>query len=178
MVLPTKRGITRFTVMAMLQAARAKALGLERDSAYSWGLNRAIFYAAAKRGFRGGSGSQGTSGESSAPATAGRSIYRLGEDEAYRDPSSKKLYFTIGDQTQTEEEFQRQVADRFGSEKNFREAWEEALQIVKEHDAATLGSRSQFYEAVYKPRRDPLAIKWADQFGVPLGPTVRRPRPS
>jgi hypothetical protein len=47
--------VTRFVVMAMLQAARAESLGLPRDSAYSWGLNRAIFYAAAKSGFRGGS---------------------------------------------------------------------------------------------------------------------------
>jgi hypothetical protein len=46
--------IGRFQVMAILQAARAEALGLPEDSAYSWGLNRAIFYAAAKRGFRGG----------------------------------------------------------------------------------------------------------------------------
>ena len=176
--MPTKRGITRFTVMAMLQAARANALGLERDSAYSWGLNRAIFYAAAKQGFRGGTGTAGASGEPTKPSSEDRSLYRLGEDEAYRDPKSKKLYFTIGDETQTEEDFDRQVAARFGSEPNFRAAWEEALRIVREYDAPTLGSRSQFYEAVYKPRRDPLAIKWADQFGVPLGPTVRRPRPS
>ncbi|MCI4350759.1 MAG: hypothetical protein L3K15_04530 [Thermoplasmata archaeon] len=176
--MPAKGRITRFTVMAMLQAARANALGLERDSAYSWGLNRAIFYAAAKRGFRGGSGTQGTPGPSSGARADDRPLYRLGDDEAYRDPSSEKLYFAIGDQTQTEAEFHRQVGARFGSEKNFREAWEEALRIVKEYDPATLGSRSQFYEAVYRPRRDPLAIKWADQFGVPLGPTVRRPRPT
>jgi len=38
--------------MAVLQAARANVLGLPEDSAYSWGLDRAIFYAAAKRGFK------------------------------------------------------------------------------------------------------------------------------
>jgi hypothetical protein len=178
MLMPPKRGITRFTVMAMLQAARASALGLERDSAYSWGLNRAIFYAAAKRGFRGSTGTPSTSSQPSKEGTEDRSLYRLGEDEAYRDPSSKKLYFMIGEQTQTEADFQHQVADRFGSERNFNEAWDEALRIVTEFDATTLGSRSGFYEAVYKPRRDPLAIRWADKFGVPLGPTVRRPRPS
>src|SRR2546428_13099724 len=47
------KGINRFCVMATLQAARAYLLGLRMDEAYSWGLNRSIFYAAAKRGFKG-----------------------------------------------------------------------------------------------------------------------------
>jgi len=42
--------------MALLQAARAHVLGLPLESAYSWGLNKAIFYAAAKRGFKGDGG--------------------------------------------------------------------------------------------------------------------------
>ena len=44
--------VGRFQVMAPLQAARAQALGKPREDAESFGLNRAIFYAAAKRGFR------------------------------------------------------------------------------------------------------------------------------
>ena len=50
------RSVGRFQVMATLQAARAKILGLPLASAKSWGLNRAIYYAAAKRGFKSGSG--------------------------------------------------------------------------------------------------------------------------
>jgi hypothetical protein len=50
--------VGRFQVMALLQAARAKALGYTLDEAESFGLNRAIFYAAAKRGFKGGTGSK------------------------------------------------------------------------------------------------------------------------
>ena len=46
--------VGRFQVMALLQAARAKVLGHPLDEAQSFGLNRAIFYAAAKRGFKGG----------------------------------------------------------------------------------------------------------------------------
>jgi hypothetical protein len=42
--------VGRFQVMALLQAVRAKALGYPLDEAESFGLNRAIFYAAAKRG--------------------------------------------------------------------------------------------------------------------------------
>jgi hypothetical protein len=44
--------VGRFQVMATLQAARAKELGLSVTAAKSWGLNRAIYYAAAKRGFK------------------------------------------------------------------------------------------------------------------------------
>ncbi len=44
--------VGRFQVMAILQAARARELGFSETRAKSWGLNRAIFYAAAKRGFK------------------------------------------------------------------------------------------------------------------------------
>src|SRR5579883_2904365 len=50
--------VGRFQVMALLQAARAQVLGYPLDEAKSFGLNRAIFYAAAKRGFRGGAGTK------------------------------------------------------------------------------------------------------------------------
>ena len=35
--------VGRFQVMAILQAARARELGLPESRAKSWGLNRAIF---------------------------------------------------------------------------------------------------------------------------------------
>ena len=44
--------VGRFQVMAVLQAARALALGLSELKAKAWGLNRAIFYAVAKKGFK------------------------------------------------------------------------------------------------------------------------------
>src|SRR4051812_27586047 len=44
--------VRRFQIMALLQAARARKLGLKLDEAKSWGLTRAIFYAAARHGFR------------------------------------------------------------------------------------------------------------------------------
>ena len=50
--MPGTKPVGRFQVMAVLQAARALCLGLSEDSSKSWGLNRAIFYAAAKRGFK------------------------------------------------------------------------------------------------------------------------------
>jgi hypothetical protein len=62
--------VGRFQVMAVLQAARAYTLGLPLESAYSWGLTRAIFFAAAKRGFKGG-GAGGSSSKVSGSNTRG-----------------------------------------------------------------------------------------------------------
>lgn len=164
--------ITRFTVMATLQAARARKLGLADRSAFSWGLNRAIFYAAAKRGFRGG-GAGGEAGSSG--ASASQNLYSLGNDEAYRDPNSSELLFTIGGETQTEEGFRKQVAARFGSEENFQRAWAEAMDVVGEFDEEVLRSGAGFYSQVYKPRRDALVAKWSQQF---LGITPPAPPPT
>lgn len=155
--------VTRFVVMAVLQAARAKNLGLPQDAAYSWGLNRAIFYAAAKQGFK--PSPSATSDESGRSAERGSpNKFQLGEDEAYRDPSAKELTFTIGGQAQTPEAFEHQVISRFGTPEHFRAAWDEALNIIGGFDRATLESRRGFYEEVYKPRRDALSDAWTEKY--------------
>jgi hypothetical protein len=161
---PPPRAISRFIVMAILQAARARKLGLPKNSAYSWGLNRAIFIAAAKQGFKGGAGGAGEgSGKEGASAVSGsREPYRLGDDVAYRDTRRSDLYFTIGDETQTEEDFERQIERRFGDPKKFARAWHEAEEIVASADRATLESGREFYARVYKPRRDVLRQKWTE----------------
>jgi hypothetical protein len=166
------RAISRFIVMAILQAARAKRMGLPLDSAYSWGLNRAIFFAAAKQGFRGG-GASGGSGKpegSGTHAKAADDTYFLGRELAYRDPSQTKLYFTIGGDTQTEKEFAKQIVARFGSEANFERAWNEAEAIVAKAGPESLESGSEFYSQVYKPRRDALRAKWTEMIGGPPVP--------
>ncbi|MCI4340413.1 MAG: hypothetical protein L3J73_04010 [Thermoplasmata archaeon] len=162
--------MTRFVVMAMLQAARAHSLGLPRDAAYSWGLNRAIFYAAAKRGFRGTPPTEGGAGAGAKERPA-PSVYRLGDDEALRDPTSTELRFVIGDEGQTPAEFERSVASRFGPSGNFRAAWDEAVGVVGGFDRAILESRQRFYDEVYKPRRDELSDDWTQRYSPPLRPT-------
>ncbi len=164
--------VTRFVVMAMLQAARARTLGLPRDSAYSWGLNRAIFYAAAKRGFRRGSATP-VGAPVAGSELPSREVYRLGDDEAFRDPNSPTITFAIGDQVQTVEEFERSVSVRFGTKENFHSAWEEALRVVGAVDRAALESRNRFYEEVYRPRRDPLSDAWTQKYSPP--PRAKRP---
>ncbi len=158
--------INRFTVMAVLQAARARYLGLPEDSAYSWGLNRAIWYAAAKRGFSGGGGGSGGRGEGEAKAKPGNVFY-LGEDFAYRDPDRSEVIFVLGGKSQTAEEFRAKIASRFGGERNFRKAWDEATRIVSGAGDDLLKSGETFYSQVYKPRRDDLVTKWTEEFVAP-----------
>jgi hypothetical protein len=155
--------------MATLQAARARRLGLSAPSAFSWGLNRAIFYAAAKRGF--GGMSRAREGEAPSKGPRPENLYSLGNDEAYRDPNASELLFTIGGETQTEEKFRKQVAVRFGSEPNFERAWNEAMETVGRFDEEVLRSGSLFYSQVYKPRRDELVAKWSKEFLGIVPPT-------
>ncbi|MCI4337191.1 MAG: hypothetical protein L3K17_08405 [Thermoplasmata archaeon] len=150
----------------MLQAARAKSLGLPRDAAFSWGLNRAIFYAAAKQGFRGGSSDVEEAPKATARSPS-REVYRLGDDEAFRDPNAPGITFVIGDRAQTPEEFERAVTSRFTNPENFHAAWEEAMHVVGEFDRATLESRQRFYDEVYRPRRDRLSDEWTEKYSPP-----------
>jgi hypothetical protein len=161
----TRLRINRFTVMAMLQAARARHLELPLPSAYSWGLNRAIFYAAAKRGFQSRGAGEGGGGGGGRPPPD--NLFRLGDDEAYVDPSRPGPLFTIGGETQTAEDFEKKIASRFGGAKQFEAAWREAEGIIRSFDEATLKSPRGFYDEVYRPRRDQLVVAWAEKFGPP-----------
>jgi hypothetical protein len=153
--------VGRFQVMATLQAARAFELGLPVNSAKSWGLNRAIFYAAAKRGFKGGAAS-------GAPAPRTKTAsgeYYLGDEKAYTWAGTKELYFEIGGKPQTEKEFDKQIASRFGG--SFDGAWEDALDYVRHFDRETLQSGENFFASVYRPKRDEFAAKWTASLAKP-----------
>jgi len=152
--------IGRFQVMAILQAARAKQLGLPLIEAKSWGLNRAIFYAAAKRGFKSKARPiQGTK-ISKRTVKRKRSTYFLGNEMAYRFKTGGKFYFTIGESLQTEINYQRQIMKRFSGA--YSNAWKEALQVVRQYPRETLLSQNGFFQNVYRPRRDELAAKWTE----------------
>ncbi|WXG43462.1 MAG: hypothetical protein WED04_05395 [Promethearchaeati archaeon SRVP18_Atabeyarchaeia-1] len=148
--------------MATLQAARAFALGLEEPRAKSWGLNRAIFYAAAKRGFKAKPPAEGSLGEiKKRPIEESADTFHLGSEMAYKvQGKDGKANFTIGGKVQTESEFQRQIESRFGGK--FDEAWKEALELVKEFDREILLSQKDFFDLVYKPKRDELSAKWTE----------------
>ncbi len=150
------QGVGRFQVMATLQAARARVLGLPLTTAKSWGLNRAIFYAAAKRGFK-GTPSPGQPSKRQ-PAV---SEFWLGDDKAYKVSAGANTLFSIGGEIQKPEDFERQIERRFSG--TFRNAWGEALAIVQRWDRRVLESQSGFYMHVYRPQRDELAKKWNDR---------------
>ncbi|HDD35628.1 MAG TPA: hypothetical protein ENF30_02380 [Candidatus Desulfofervidus auxilii] len=160
--------IGRFQVMATLQAARAYVLGLDLISAKSWGLNRAIFYAAAKRGFikpkphlikeitiKG----KPIAYDKLEVIKKTFGLFHLGDEMAYCVKINDRPMFVIGNQVQTEEDFYKQIELRFGN--HFKECFKEAVKICRSYDPGILKSQRYFYETVYKPRRDELAQKWS-----------------
>jgi hypothetical protein len=153
--------VGRFQIMALLQAARAHVLGLPLESSYSWGLNRALFIAAAKRGFKGASSGGDSKGGSRGSKTSKQAdVYYLGDDMAYKEEKDGILRFTFGGEVQTKEAFDKQVKSRFGSA--FPAAWKEAVEYVESFDRETLLSADGFFAGVYRPRRDELAEKWTE----------------
>ena len=144
--------------MALLQAARAYAAGVPLESAHSWGLNRAIFIAAAKRGFKGGTGS-GSDGSGSPEGR--KDAYYLGDDMAFKTSGEGAMLFTIGGEVQTEESYDRQVKSRFG--RNYQSAWKEALAYVRGFDREVLLSADDFFRSVYRPVRDEWSEKYSSE---------------
>jgi len=165
---PRAKGpVGRFQVMATLQAARAYVLGFSLDSAKSFGLNRAIFYAAAKKGFIKPKETPKTFTLEKAPIPREKleevrktfKIFNLGDEMAYSVELEGKPFFVIGNEIQTPEAFAKQIERRFRGK--FEEAFKEAVEICKSVDRGVLLSQRYFYEVVYKPRRDILAEKWS-----------------
>lgn len=148
--------MSRFHVMAILQAARAEFLGMDLEHAYSWGLNRSIFYAAAKRGF---APSHHTTGIGTASKRLSEAQYlqtaNLGNERALID--TRTGWFTIGGQDQTPVGFKRQIAGRI---RDFDTVWSEAIKLVSSFPDDVLLSQQAFYAKVYQPNRDALAARW------------------
>jgi len=78
---------------------------------------------------------------------------------AFREVRGGRTLFTIGGKVQSEADFKRQVASRFGEK--FSAAWRDALDLLGNYDRDTLLSQSAFYKEVYKPNRDSLVEKWS-----------------
>jgi hypothetical protein len=154
--------ITRFQVMAVLQAARARYFGLDSDEAKSWGLNRALFYAAAKKRWADAKAigaRRPVIPEFDLARKTHELEYQLGGEKAFvcRGPRIG-LRFRFGARTQLPRDFDHQVKNRFD---NWTDAWNEAVEIIKSSDPQDLQSQSRFFNKVYKPRRDELAEKWS-----------------
>lgn len=171
--------VGRFQIMATLQAARAYVLGMSITSAKSWGLNRAIFYAAAKKGFRPKGGPPKPPEfkvrlpeEKLAKIRKSFGVTHLGDEMSYSVELDGKKMFTIGSEIQTPETFKKNIENRFGT--TFQQAWQEALAICKGYNKGVLQSQHYFYETVYKTRRDDLAQKWTEMTLKPLTSPKRK----
>lgn len=151
---------SRFIVMAMLQAARAEFLGLPVDKALSFGLNRAIWYAAAKHGFAPSHRLAQNAGQYHHVVAEAKNleVVPVGNERALVD--KRTGYFTIGGKDQTPAAFQNQIASRV---RDFNMAWSEAHKLVSSFPDEVLLSREAFYKKIYEPNRDILAAKWGDR---------------
>jgi hypothetical protein len=158
-------GVSEFYVHAVLQAARAEKLGLDPDSAKSWGLNRAIFYEAVKKGYIHRGRRKGTAGDaSSQPGVTpkrkqnfGR-LYSVGNEKAYAvETHDGGVRFVIGGQAQSPDAFDKQIRRRFS---DWKMVWLEAMQLMEQSGPAVLKSASRFHAQIYKRWRDLLRVRW------------------
>jgi len=153
-------GIGRFQVMALLQAARYYVLRGDLERAKSFGLNRAIFYAwAKKRGrvrARAAPTPRTTTTQTTLSLSAERRVEKLGDEEAFISPNG---WFKIGDEEQRPSDYDREIAWRISSIMPYEEAWRKAIEYVSSFDRKTLESQREFYEKVYKPVRDAFLQK-------------------
>ena len=151
--MPREKKLGRFQVMALLQAARYYLLTGDKSRAYSFGLNRAIFYAWAKR--RGGAPKTKrrriTKPVEEVKERNGRVIAYVGDEAAFIGPSG---WFIIGNEEQKPDDFQREIARRISAVMPFDEAWKRALEYLESFDRNVLLSQREFYEKAYKPVRD------------------------
>jgi len=150
-----ERKMGRFQVMALLQAARYYLLMKDFEKALSFGLNRAIFYAWAKRTLKARPSKAKLKTTQEIPGEkkemGEEKMFFLGNEGAYL---SKSGWFKIGTQEQKPSDFEREVIDKIADVMPFEEAWKVAIDYLKKFDKETLLDQRKFFEEVYKPVRD------------------------
>ncbi len=144
----------RFQVMAILQAARYYLLTGDIEKAKSFGLNRAIFYAWAKK-----------YGKYRPPPERkiepGKEVIKVKEDDkeivyvgnegAY---ISERGWFIIGEKEQLPQDYDRQIISRINSIMPYEEVWRKVIEYLKKFPKSYLLDQQKFYEKIYKPIRD------------------------
>jgi len=146
--------IGRFQVMGLLQAARYYLLTGDLERAKSFGLNRAIFYAWAKRRGKETSLKRLVRGRGSVytRVSLGRvEPVQIGDEVAFMTADG---WFIIGDEVQKPEDYDRQIAKPIGSVVAYEKAWQVAIEYLKSFSKETLLNQQKFFKEVYEPVRD------------------------
>ena len=153
-------GIGRFQVMALLQAARHYILHGDKVKAKSFGLNRAIFYAWAKH--------HGSKRRVPSTIKIEETLRKLKSQSAKKIKCpegfievlgecvevSKSGYYMIGGVEQKPTDFDREVTWRIAKLISPKEAWEKAVEYVKQFPKEVLEDPQKFYKLIYEPVRD------------------------
>jgi DNA primase catalytic subunit len=147
-----KRGkIGRFQVMGLLQATRYYLLTGDLEKAKSFGLNRAIFYAWAKKHAREIASKREASKAARASTGGEEKAVQVGNETAF---VSERGWFEIGGEEQRPEDYDRQIAQHIGSVVPYERAWQAALEYLKGFDKEVLLDQQKFFKEVYEPVRD------------------------
>ncbi|MEM2442881.1 MAG: hypothetical protein QXL20_02650 [Candidatus Bathyarchaeia archaeon] len=146
--------IGRFQVMGLLQAARYYILTGDLEKAKSFGLNRAIFYAWAKRHGKeiAMRRSLREKGEVASKVHSGNEkAVQVGDEVAF---ISKDGWFIIGGQIQKPQDYDRQIAKPIEGIISYERAWQAAIEYLKGFGRETLLDQQSFFKEVYEPVRD------------------------
>ena len=148
------RKLGRFQVMGLLQAARYYLIKGDIDLAKSFGLNRAIFYAWAKRHARDRltRGGRRLRAETAKTKAAELRTEQIGNETAYLSPRG---WFIIGGAEQSARDYDQQIAKRIEAAAiPYKDAWEAAIDYLKSFSGDVLLDQQRFYREVYRPVRD------------------------
>ncbi|MEM0217641.1 MAG: hypothetical protein QXM73_02670 [Candidatus Nezhaarchaeales archaeon] len=144
--------IGRFQVMGLLQAARYYLLTGNLEKAKSFGLNRAIFYAWAKRHAKEVSPKRMTKiVRRTSEDTREEKAIQVGDELAF---VSDRGWFIIGGQEQRPEDYDRQIAQNINTVVAYEKAWQAALEYLKCFKREVLLDQQKFFKEVYEPVRD------------------------
>jgi len=152
----TYKKIGRFQVMGLLQAARYYLIKGDLERAKSFGLNRAIFYAWAKRYARDRLIQSGRGRGPAGMQTVDLRVERIGNETAYLSPRG---WFMIGGSEQSSRDYDRQIAKRIeAAAVSYEDAWATAIRYLKSFPKDALIDQQRFYKEVYRPVRDSFQI--------------------
>jgi len=150
------RELGRFQVMGLLQAARYYLVAGNLERAKSFGLNRAVFYAWAKRYSRDKLIQPREGTGAFAKHVDDRKIEQIGDEAAYVSP---KGWFIIGNVEQKPSDYDRQIAKRVETNAiPYDDAWITAIEYLKGFPRTTLLDQQRFYKEIYSPVRDTFHI--------------------